>query len=79
MDKDSPQRKNRGDDSNRHGEPRENPGPTRLPDHAADLINRALFEEWLQRYGSWDKFIDAARRKELGKDSEPDSNPPEKH
>lgn len=54
--------KKRGNDA--QPDARAHPGTDRLPHHAVDLINRALFEEWLQRYGSWDAFIEAARRKE---------------
>jgi hypothetical protein len=63
MDKKHRQQPARGSAPAPHSDTSTSPGADRLPNDAVDLINRALFEEWLHRYGSWDAFLDAAERK----------------
>ena len=62
MDKNSRNKTNRKGPDAPRVDAHTSPGGDALPHHAADLINRAFFEEWLHKYGSWDAFLDSASK-----------------
>jgi len=68
MNHDSRRRQKQPRPSSKLNEPRAVTGVERLSNDAVDLINRALFEEWLQRHGTWDAFLKAAQKDKPGPD-----------
>jgi hypothetical protein len=75
VNKNSRKDSNRREPSGIHGDAQGTTGLDRLSQDAVELINRALFEEWLQRHGSWNAFLEAAQRP-----GKPDSKkPPTRH